>query len=79
LTTKQYTKFQSYTSKDGNKRSGKLKKSEILLSSRGMPHNSCKNELINPKRELEQQLMTAKQYTMFQSYTYKNDKKSPEN
>jgi hypothetical protein len=36
LTTKQYTKFQSYSCKDGEKKSGKLKKSENLLSSRGV-------------------------------------------
>jgi hypothetical protein len=36
LTTKQYTKFQSYSYKDGQKKSEKLKKSEILLSSRGV-------------------------------------------
>jgi hypothetical protein len=41
--------------------------------------NSCKNESIKPKRELEQWLLITKQYTQFQSYGCKNGEKSPEN
>jgi hypothetical protein len=64
MTIKQYTKLQSYSCKDGEKKSGKLKKSEILLSFRGITfakmNQSIRNAMWNSNYWLQNNIPSCK-------------------
>jgi hypothetical protein len=51
------------------------KTEKILNSAKFQGRNSSKNKVITPKRKVEQQLLTTKQYTKFQCYSCKGGKK----
>jgi hypothetical protein len=77
LTTKQYTKFQSYSYKDDKRKSGKLKKSEILLSSRGI--TLAKKNQSNRNANWNSNSWLKSNSPSFNPIAAKMAKKSPEN